>query len=46
MEKKKQKRYLKFTDSQGEKTLEKEHNINLTTVESTFFVDPLFKIMT
>jgi len=42
-EKNKKKRYLKFNDSQGLKTLEKPDNINLSAFEADIFIDPLFK---
>jgi len=42
-EKKKKKRILKFTDGQGEKTLDKEENINLVSLDNEIMVDPLFR---
>jgi hypothetical protein len=42
-EKKKKKRVLKFSDCQGEKTLDKLENINLQSLESEAMVDPLFR---
>ena len=42
-EKKQRKRFLKFNDTQGQKTLEKEENINLREIDTEFLVDPLFR---
>ena len=42
-EKKKKKRVLKFTDSQGLKTLESEKNLNVVTFDTEAMIDPLFK---
>jgi hypothetical protein len=39
----KKKRVLKFTDTQGEKTLEKEENLIASQLESELLIDPLFK---
>lgn len=42
-EKKKKKRVLKFTDGQGEKTLDKEANINIVQFDTELMIDPLFR---
>ena len=34
---------LKFTDGHGEKTLDKEHNINLVEFDTELMIDPLFR---
>lgn len=41
--KKHKKRLLKFNDTQGAKTLEKESNLNLATFDTELMIDPLFK---
>ena len=34
---------LKFTDNQGEKTLDKPENLNLSAYDTELFIDPLFR---
>ncbi len=40
---KKKKRVLKFTDTQGERTLEKEKNLNVVQFDTELMIDPLFR---
>lgn len=43
IKKKREARVLKFKDSQGERTLEKDTNITLTSFDTQHEVDPLFR---
>ena len=40
---KKRKRVLKFNDGQGEKTIDKESNINVVKFDTELMIDPLFR---
>ncbi len=42
-DKKKKKRMLKFTDGQGQRTLDKEENINIVQFDTELLIDPLFR---